>query len=98
MLVRIDGTKGETEDDRALRAKLDTRYVLEGSIRKGGSVIRVSAQLVDTETGAQLWSTRLLKHLPADTGMAFVLVQHLDPVHESALANLLSKATKMPVR
>jgi len=30
--------------------------------------------------------------------MAFVLVQHLDPVHESALANLLSKATKMPVR
>jgi two-component system CheB/CheR fusion protein len=42
--------------------------------------------------------TRLLKHLPADTGMAFVLVQHLDPVHESALANLLSKATKMPVR
>ena len=42
--------------------------------------------------------TRLLKHLPADTGMAFVLVQHLDPVHESALATLLSKATKMPVR
>jgi two-component system CheB/CheR fusion protein len=42
--------------------------------------------------------TRLLKHLPADTGMAFVLVQHLDPVHESALASLLSKATKMPVR
>ena len=30
--------------------------------------------------------------------MAFVLVQHLDPVHESALATLLSKATKMPVR
>jgi two-component system CheB/CheR fusion protein len=30
--------------------------------------------------------------------MAFVLVQHLDPVHESALVALLSKATKMPVR
>ena len=42
--------------------------------------------------------TRLLQHLPVDTGMTFVLVQHLDPVHESALTKLLSKATKMPVR
>jgi len=42
--------------------------------------------------------TRLLQHLPVDTGMSFVLVQHLDPVHESALTNLLSRTTKMPVR
>jgi two-component system CheB/CheR fusion protein len=42
--------------------------------------------------------TRLLKRLPVDTGMTFVLVQHLDPVHESALTKLLSKATTMPVR
>lgn len=42
--------------------------------------------------------TRLLQHLPVDTGMTFVLVQHLDPVHESALTKLLSKATTMPVR
>lgn len=41
--------------------------------------------------------TTLLKHLPADTGMAFVLVQHLDPTHESALVTLLSRATTMPV-
>jgi len=49
-------TKGETEDKGSLAAKRGTRYVLEGSIRKGGSAIRVSVQLVDTETGAQLWS------------------------------------------
>lgn len=42
--------------------------------------------------------TRLLKHLPVDTGMTFVLVQHLDPVRESVLTKLLSKATTMPVR
>jgi serine/threonine-protein kinase len=48
--------KGETGDERALGAKLGARYVLEGSIRKGGSSIRVSAQLVDTQTGAQLWA------------------------------------------
>src|ERR1700730_856151 len=48
--------KGEAGDERVLGAKLGARYVLEGSIRKGGSAIRVSAQLVDTRTGAQLWS------------------------------------------
>jgi two-component system CheB/CheR fusion protein len=39
----------------------------------------------------------LLKALPPDTGMAFVLVQHMDPKHESLLYQLLSKATAMPV-
>ena len=42
--------------------------------------------------------TLLLKDVPADTGMGFVLVQHLDPVHESALTQILAKATAMPVR
>ena len=40
---------------------------------------------------------QLLKGLPPDTGMAFVLVQHLDPKHDSQLAGLLEKATEMPV-
>ena len=39
----------------------------------------------------------LLKHLPLDTGMGFVLVQHLDPVHDSALTQLLGRATSLPV-
>jgi two-component system CheB/CheR fusion protein len=41
--------------------------------------------------------TELLSHLPGDTGMAFVLIQHLDPKHESHLTELLSKASQMPV-
>jgi len=41
--------------------------------------------------------TELLSHLPDDTGMAFVLIQHLDPSHESHLTELLSKASKMSV-
>lgn len=40
---------------------------------------------------------RLLHALPADTGMAFILVQHLDPNHESMLVDLLSSATTMAV-
>src|SRR6266542_17764 len=39
----------------------------------------------------------LLQNLPPRTGMAFVIVQHLDPHHASRLANLLGKVTAMPV-
>ena len=59
--------KGETGDERALGARLGARYVLEGSIRKGGSAIRVSAQLVDTQTGAQLWSETYNRDLQASS-------------------------------
>jgi two-component system CheB/CheR fusion protein len=41
--------------------------------------------------------TELLSHLPDNTGMAFVLIQHLDPNHESHLTDLLSKESRMPV-
>ncbi len=40
---------------------------------------------------------QFLSALPADSGMAFVLVQHLDPQHESFLPELLSGHTEMPV-
>ena len=39
----------------------------------------------------------LLKHLPVDTGMAFVVVLHLDPRHKSKLTELVARATAMPV-
>jgi two-component system CheB/CheR fusion protein len=39
----------------------------------------------------------VLKSLPADTGMAFVIVQHLDPHHETLLVELLSRSTSMAV-
>src|SRR5262245_31394606 len=42
-------------------------------------------------------TTELLKNLPANTGLAFVLVQHLDPKHQSMLTDLLSKQTTMGV-
>jgi two-component system CheB/CheR fusion protein len=41
--------------------------------------------------------TRLLRHLPPDTGYAFVLVQHLDASHPSSLSEILGRATEMPV-
>ncbi|MGK5084694.1 chemotaxis protein CheB [Bdellovibrionota bacterium FG-1] len=41
--------------------------------------------------------TQLLEALPVDTGMAFVLIQHLDPTHESLAPEILSRTTSMPV-
>jgi TolB-like protein/Tfp pilus assembly protein PilF len=52
-ISRFTGVSG---DVRSIGKDVGARYVLEGSIRQGGSGIRVSAQLVDTETGAQLWA------------------------------------------
>lgn len=42
--------------------------------------------------------TELLRALPTDTGMAFVLVQHLEPKHDSVLTTLLARVTIMPVQ
>ena len=38
-----------------------------------------------------------LRHIPADCGMAFVIIQHLDPVHKGFLVELLQRVTPMPV-
>jgi len=59
--------KEETGDERTLGAKLGARYVLQGSIRKGGSSIRVTAQLVDVQTGTQLWAETYNRDLQAST-------------------------------
>ena len=41
--------------------------------------------------------TQLVSALPEDTGLAFVLVQHLEPTHKSSLTPLIARATRMPV-
>ncbi|MGH9616631.1 MAG: chemotaxis protein CheB [Acidobacteriaceae bacterium] len=41
--------------------------------------------------------TEFFRALPADTGMGFVLIQHLDPSHHSMLTEIIAKTTKMPV-
>ena len=48
--------KDRPADIRAVGHSLGARYVMEGSIRKRGPAIRVNAQLIDAQSGAQLWS------------------------------------------
>ena len=50
--------KGRPEDVTKVGRALGVRYVLEGSLRKAGSRIRVTAQLVEAETGKHIWAER----------------------------------------
>jgi serine/threonine protein kinase/Flp pilus assembly protein TadD len=50
--------KGTTEDIRQVGKKLDVATVLEGSVRKAGNKLRITAQLVNVADGDQLWAQR----------------------------------------
>ena len=50
--------KGKTIDVRQVGRELSVRYVLEGSVRKSGSRVRITGQLVDASTGHHIWADR----------------------------------------
>ncbi len=50
--------KGQAVDVKQVGRELGVRYVLEGSVRKGGNRVRITAQLVEAETGTHLWADR----------------------------------------
>jgi TolB-like protein len=50
--------KGRSVDVKQIGRELGVRYVLEGSVRKGGNRVRITAQLIDATTGAHLWADR----------------------------------------
>lgn len=52
------GYKGRKIDIREVGEVLGVRYVVEGSVRKAGSKVRINAQLVDAATGGHLWAER----------------------------------------
>jgi adenylate cyclase len=50
--------KGRSVDVRQVARELGVSHVLEGSVRKGGSQIRITAQLIDASSGAHIWAER----------------------------------------
>ena len=50
--------KGKSIDAKEIGKQLGVRYVLEGSVQRDGTRVRVNAQLIDAETGAHLWADR----------------------------------------
>lgn len=81
-----------TYKDRAARAQdvgreLGVRYVVEGSVQKAGSRLRITAQLVDTQTGFQLWAERYDRELKD----LFALQDEVTGKIVSALAGTLTE-------
>ena len=50
--------KGKAMDVKQIGRELGVRYVLEGSVRKSANRVRITAQLIDTESGAHIWADR----------------------------------------
>jgi TolB-like protein len=50
--------KGKAVDVKRVGRELGVRYLLQGSLRKDGNRVRISAQMIEAETGGQLWSER----------------------------------------
>lgn len=55
--------KGAAIDIKQVGRELGVRYVLEGSVRKSGSRIRITAQLIEAETGNHIWAERYDREL-----------------------------------
>ena len=55
--------KSKALDAKTIGRELNVRYVLEGSVQRGGNCMRVNVQLIDAETGSHLWAERFDKPL-----------------------------------
>ena len=80
---------------RTDRSRLDSPRIDSGSASSQIATFPVVG--IGASAGGLEAFSQLLGELPTDTGMAFVLIQHLDPRHESQLAAVLSRTTVMPV-
>ncbi len=61
--------KGKPVNAKQLGRELGVRFVLEGSVRRSGNQVRISVQLVDAETGAELWADRFDREAQQLLGM-----------------------------
>ena len=76
--------KGKAVDVKKLGRELNVRYVLEGSVQRGGNRLRVNVQLIDAETGNHLWAEGFEKPVADLFDMQDEIV--------SRLANTLNRA------
>jgi adenylate cyclase len=78
--------KGGNTDVKRIGRELGVRYVLEGSVRRGGNRVRVNAQLIDTETGAHVWADRYDRDLSDIFAVQDEITASVAGVIEPALA------------
>jgi adenylate cyclase len=80
--------KGKSIDAKEIGKELGVRYVLEGSVQREGTRVRVNAQLVDAESGAHLWADRFEE----DVADLFKLQDQVVARLANSLGNELAKA------
>jgi adenylate cyclase len=86
--------KGKPADVRHVAAELGVRYVLEGSVRKAGNRIRLTAQLIDGATGNHVWAERYDREI----GDVFDLQDEMTERIVGAIEPAISKAEIQRVR
>lgn len=79
--------KGSSPDVRRVAAELGVRYVLEGSVRKGGNRVRITAQLIDASDGVHVWAERFDREI----GDIFALQ---DDITAALIASIEPELTK----
>ena len=86
--------RGKAIDVRKVGEELGVRYVLEGSVRKLGDMLRVNAQLIATETGAHLWADRFDQQLNDLSAGQDAIVRRIGQTLNVALADVESARSK----
>jgi adenylate cyclase len=82
--------KGRAIDVKQVAHELGVRYVLEGSVRRGGEQIRLTAQLIDAETGNHVWAERY-DHAVADV---FAVQDEITSAVTHAIAPAIAQAER----
>src|SRR5205814_160475 len=80
--------KGQGVDPKKIGRELGVRYVLQGSVRRAGSQIRINAVLIDAETDTQIWAERFDR----DIGDLFVVQNEITARIARALQSQLAIA------
>src|SRR6266481_4204648 len=78
--------KGQAVDVKRVARELGVRYVLEGSVRKGGNRVRITAQLIDAISGAHIWAERYDRDLNDIFAVQDEITASVTGVIEPALA------------
>src|SRR5438105_1459882 len=89
--------KSSKEQRRSVSGKAKPQFGPDGAGEKQKSSPACPIVGIGGSAGGFEAAMEFLRHLPQKTGMAYVIVQHLDPHHVSRLSNLLGKVTAMPV-
>src|SRR5436853_5295876 len=89
--------KSSKEQGRSISRKSKPEFGPDGAGEKEKSSAACPIVGIGGSAGGFEAAMEFLRHLPPRTGMAFVIVQHLDPHHVSRLSSLLGKVTAMPV-